>query len=65
MKLDLYKLLHYFIMQQVAAIAAVCIQPEADYRPFMTDIVQSLIPLVLKTPGASLPNTPSRNYEAF
>lgn len=31
---------------QVAAIAAMCVQPEADYRPFMTDVVQSLIPLV-------------------
>ncbi|XP_020592754.1 probable serine/threonine-protein kinase PBL7 isoform X2 [Phalaenopsis equestris] len=31
---------------QVAAIAAVCIQSEADYRPLITDVVQSLIPLV-------------------
>ncbi|KAK4771592.1 hypothetical protein SAY87_032124 [Trapa incisa] len=31
---------------QVAAIAAVCVQAEADYRPLMTDVVQSLIPLV-------------------
>ncbi|KHN20203.1 probable serine/threonine-protein kinase PBL7 [Glycine soja] len=31
---------------QIAAIAAMCIQPEADYRPLMTDVVQSLIPLV-------------------
>ncbi|KAG0496453.1 hypothetical protein HPP92_001144 [Vanilla planifolia] len=31
---------------QVAAIAAVCVQPEADYRPLITDVVQSLIPLV-------------------
>lgn len=31
---------------QVAAIAAVCVQPEADYRPLMTDVVQSLVPLV-------------------
>ncbi|KAF9604700.1 hypothetical protein IFM89_009136, partial [Coptis chinensis] len=31
---------------QVAAIAAVCVQQEADYRPFITDVVQSLIPLV-------------------
>ncbi|KAM7280775.1 hypothetical protein ACFE04_007909 [Oxalis oulophora] len=30
---------------QIAAIAAVCVQPEADYRPLMTDVVQSLIPL--------------------
>ncbi|KAM7273679.1 hypothetical protein ACFE04_028343 [Oxalis oulophora] len=31
---------------QIAAIAAVCVQPEAEYRPLMTDVVQSLIPLV-------------------
>ncbi|KAE8710553.1 hypothetical protein F3Y22_tig00110321pilonHSYRG00373 [Hibiscus syriacus] len=31
---------------QVAAIAAMCVQPEADYRPLMMDVVQSLIPLV-------------------
>ncbi|KAH7440217.1 hypothetical protein KP509_04G096800 [Ceratopteris richardii] len=31
---------------QVAAIAKMCIQPEADYRPLMTDVVQSLVPLV-------------------
>ncbi|KAK9215495.1 hypothetical protein WN944_007500 [Citrus x changshan-huyou] len=33
---------------RIAAIAAVCVQPEADYRPLMTDVVQSLIPLVKK-----------------
>ncbi|GAV63192.1 Pkinase domain-containing protein [Cephalotus follicularis] len=31
---------------QIAAIAAMCVQPEADYRPLMTDVVQSLIPVV-------------------
>uniref|UniRef100_A0A5B7C0P1 Putative serine/threonine-protein kinase NAK n=1 Tax=Davidia involucrata TaxID=16924 RepID=A0A5B7C0P1_DAVIN len=31
---------------QIAAIAAMCVQPEGDYRPLMTDVVQSLIPLV-------------------
>lgn len=34
------------LCMQVAAIAAMCVQPEADYRPLMTDVVQSLIPLV-------------------
>lgn len=33
-------------LKQVAAIAAMCVQTEADYRPLMTDVVQSLIPLV-------------------
>ncbi|KAK3140490.1 hypothetical protein QOZ80_5AG0401740 [Eleusine coracana subsp. coracana] len=31
---------------QVAAIAAMCVQPEADYRPLMADVVQSLVPIV-------------------
>ncbi|CAL9151053.1 probable serine/threonine-protein kinase PBL23 [Musa acuminata AAA Group] len=31
---------------QVAAIAAMCVQPEADYRPLMADVAQSLVPLV-------------------
>jgi hypothetical protein len=31
---------------QVAAIAAMCVQPEAEYRPLMADVVQSLVPLV-------------------
>ncbi|KAJ4956922.1 hypothetical protein NE237_013705 [Protea cynaroides] len=44
---------------QVAAIAAVCVQPEADYRPLMTDVVQSLIPLV-KRLSATYPSTSSR-----
>ncbi|KAL0866255.1 hypothetical protein Bca101_045373 [Brassica carinata] len=31
---------------QVAAIAAMCVQEEADYRPLMADVVKSLVPLV-------------------
>lgn len=31
---------------QIAAIAAMCVQSEADYRPLMADVVQSLVPLV-------------------
>ncbi|KAL4352066.1 hypothetical protein GQ457_06G020580 [Hibiscus cannabinus] len=31
---------------QVAAIAVMCVQPEADYRPLMVDVVQSLVPIV-------------------
>ncbi|GFP95492.1 pti1-like tyrosine-protein kinase 2 [Phtheirospermum japonicum] len=38
---------------QVAAIAAVCVQPEADYRPLMADVVQSLVPLVKHHNGLS------------
>ncbi|XP_020574479.1 probable serine/threonine-protein kinase PBL23 [Phalaenopsis equestris] len=38
---------------QVAAIAAMCVQPEADYRPLMADVVQSLVPLVKHTKTAT------------
>ncbi|KAH6819089.1 Protein kinase superfamily protein [Perilla frutescens var. frutescens] len=40
---------------QVAAIAAMCVQTEADYRPLITDVVQSLMPLVKNPslPGSS------------
>ncbi|KAK9161325.1 hypothetical protein Syun_007666 [Stephania yunnanensis] len=44
---------------QVAAIAAVCVQQEADYRPFMTDVVQSLIPLV-RSFSTTFPSTSSK-----
>ncbi|CAN4111174.1 unnamed protein product [Withania somnifera] len=40
---------------QVAAIAAMCVQTEADYRPLMTDVVQSLVPLVKNTLLHALP----------
>ncbi|GFY94770.1 protein kinase superfamily protein [Actinidia rufa] len=36
----------HVLVSWVAAIVAVCVQPEAEYRPLMTDVVQSLIPLV-------------------
>ncbi|KAL4342048.1 hypothetical protein GQ457_08G005030 [Hibiscus cannabinus] len=38
---------------QVAAIAAMCVQPEADYRPLMVDVVQSLIPIVKSSNSSS------------
>ncbi|XP_020959712.1 probable serine/threonine-protein kinase PBL7 isoform X3 [Arachis ipaensis] len=44
---------------QVAAIAAMCIQTEADYRPLMTDIVQSLIPLVRNPSSSSVTSSSS------
>ncbi|KAK9085729.1 hypothetical protein Sjap_026140 [Stephania japonica] len=38
---------------QVAAIAAMCVQSESDYRPLMADVVQSLVPLVKRQHSAS------------
>ncbi|KAL3381840.1 hypothetical protein AABB24_001771 [Solanum stoloniferum] len=46
---------------QVAAIAAMCVQTEADYRPLMTDVVQSLVTLV-KTYSSSCPANSFRSY---
>ncbi|KAK9093024.1 hypothetical protein Syun_027935 [Stephania yunnanensis] len=38
---------------QVAAIAAMCVQSESDYRPLMADVVQSLVPLVKRQQSTS------------
>ncbi|XP_030475101.2 probable serine/threonine-protein kinase PBL7 [Syzygium oleosum] len=55
---------------QVAAIAAMCVQPESDYRPLMADVVQSLVPLaknhrstakVGNSPSLHSPKTPIRS----
>jgi hypothetical protein len=43
---------------QVAAIAAMCVQSEADYRPLTTDVVQSLIPLVKQHNGSRVTISP-------
>ncbi|XP_021772994.1 probable serine/threonine-protein kinase PBL7 isoform X1 [Chenopodium quinoa] len=48
---------------QIAAIAAVCVQVEPDYRPLMTDVVQSLIPLVKNL--SSVPSSSSRYLTNF
>ncbi|PUZ66097.1 hypothetical protein GQ55_3G279300 [Panicum hallii var. hallii] len=45
---------------QVAAIAAMCVQTKAEYRPLMTDVVQSLIPIAKPTPAMSCSSTPIR-----
>ncbi|XP_076929707.1 putative serine/threonine-protein kinase PBL7 [Bidens hawaiensis] len=42
---------------QIAAIAAMCVQTEADYRPLMTDVVQSLIPIVHSLSSGSSTST--------
>lgn len=44
---------------QVAAIAAMCVQPEADYRPLMADVVQSMVPLVKNKPATKVGNSSS------
>lgn len=51
-----------FMILQVAAVAVLCVQPEPSYRPLITDVLHSLIPLVpvqlggtLRVPQASQP----------
>ncbi|KAJ8563130.1 hypothetical protein K7X08_031582 [Anisodus acutangulus] len=41
-------------LYQVAAVAVLCIQPEASYRPLITDVLHSLIPLVPVELGGTL-----------
>ena len=41
-------------MEQVAAVAVLCVQPEPSYRPLITDVLHSLIPLVPAELGGSL-----------
>ncbi|CAM6128861.1 unnamed protein product [Calypogeia fissa] len=48
---------------QVAAIAAMCVQPEADYRPLMTDVVQSLVPLVKQRAASKVVSTPNFHHQ--
>ncbi|XP_050216742.1 probable receptor-like protein kinase At1g80640 isoform X2 [Mercurialis annua] len=39
---------------QVAAVAVLCVQPEPTYRPLITDVVYSLIPLIPLELGGTL-----------
>uniref|UniRef100_A0A0D6R795 Protein kinase domain-containing protein n=2 Tax=Araucaria cunninghamii TaxID=56994 RepID=A0A0D6R795_ARACU len=48
---------------QIAAIAAICVQPEADYRPLMTDVVQSLIPLVRQHTVSRVTSSPNFRHQ--
>ncbi|KAJ7560841.1 hypothetical protein O6H91_03G002000 [Diphasiastrum complanatum] len=47
---------------QVAAIAAMCVQSEADYRPLITDVVQSLVPLVKHRMCSKVTSTPNFHH---
>lgn len=41
-------------LYQVAAVAVLCVQPEPSYRPLITDVLHSLIPLVPTELGGTL-----------
>ncbi|OMO74236.1 hypothetical protein COLO4_26653 [Corchorus olitorius] len=46
-------------LYQVAAVAVLCIQPEPSYRPLITDVLHSLIPLVPTELGDCIDSFPS------
>ncbi|XP_020265697.1 probable receptor-like protein kinase At1g80640 [Asparagus officinalis] len=49
-------------LYQVAAVAVLCVQPEPSYRPLITDVLHSLIPLVPVELGGTLRvSDPSRS----
>ncbi|KAG6394982.1 hypothetical protein SASPL_145573 [Salvia splendens] len=55
----------HLLVSWVAAIAAMCVQTEAEYRPLITDVVQSLMPLVKNhsVPSSSgFAHTPSPKF---
>ncbi|KAK7351362.1 hypothetical protein VNO77_10754 [Canavalia gladiata] len=41
-------------LYQVAAVAVLCVQPEPSYRPLITDVLHSLVPLVPTQLGGTL-----------
>ncbi|XP_071721868.1 probable receptor-like protein kinase At1g80640 [Rutidosis leptorrhynchoides] len=41
-------------LYQVAAVAVLCVQPEPSYRPLITDVMHSLVPLVPMELGGTL-----------
>lgn len=47
------------LMDQMAAVAALCVQYEAEFRPNMSIVVKALQPLL--NPPRSTPQTPQRN----
>lgn len=49
-------------LYQVAAVAVLCVQPEPSYRPLITDVLHSLIPLVPVELGGTLRNTQQRSF---
>lgn len=57
-------------LYQVAAVAVLCVQPEPSYRPLITDVLHSLIPLVpvelggtLRVTQPALPESPKVPFD--
>ncbi|AQK81786.1 Protein kinase superfamily protein [Zea mays] len=55
-------------LYQVAAVAVLCVQPEPSYRPLITDVLHSLVPLVPVELGGTLrvaePPSPNLKHSA-
>ncbi|CAL4970973.1 unnamed protein product [Urochloa decumbens] len=49
-------------LYQVAAVAVLCVQPEPSYRPLITDVLHSLVPLVPLELGGTLRISPESPY---
>ncbi|KAG8075137.1 hypothetical protein GUJ93_ZPchr0006g41935 [Zizania palustris] len=53
-------------LYQVAAVAVLCVQPEPSYRPLITDVLHSLVPLVPTELGGTLrvaePPSPNQKH---
>lgn len=47
---------------QVVAIAAMCVQPKADYNLLTTDVIEPLIPLVKHKKGPKIVSTPDFHH---
>jgi hypothetical protein len=45
-----------FFLFQLAAVAALCVQYEAEFRPNMTIVVKALSPLLVQKPIAPVPD---------
>ncbi|KAI4381993.1 hypothetical protein MLD38_008007 [Melastoma candidum] len=52
-------------LYQVAAVAVLCVQPEPSYRPLITDVLHSLIPLLPSKLGGSLRVSENLSAEAL
>ncbi|KAI4387084.1 hypothetical protein MLD38_004944 [Melastoma candidum] len=52
-------------LYQVAAVAVLCVQPEPSYRPLITDVLHSLIPLLPSELGGSLRVSENLSAEAL
>lgn len=56
-------------LYQVAAVAVLCVQPEPSYRPLITDVLHSLVPLVPAELGGTLrvaePPSPSPDQRHY